>query len=118
MFQEIDVHDAHDIIQQRAKDIVVLDVRNPDEYWGELGHIKGSIFIPIDTLPMNLDKLEAHKDKEIICICYSGPRSRFACQILAANGFKKLYNVVGGMGDWGDANYEVEGQNTWPNVPK
>lgn len=116
MFEEIDAAQARDLIQKRAADVVVLDVRNPDEYWGELGHIKNSVFIPIDTLPMNLDKMESYKNKEIVCFCYSGQRSRLACQILESNGFKKLYNVIGGMGDWGDAGFEVEGQDRWPSV--
>jgi rhodanese-related sulfurtransferase len=115
VFEEIDIEKARQIIESRP-DVVVLDVRNADEFWGELGHIKGAIHIPIDTLPMNLDRLEGFQNREIVCVCYTGPRSRLACQVLAANGFKKLYNMIGGMGDWGDANWPVEGQNQWPRV--
>lgn len=112
--EQIDVHAAKERVD--SGQVVVLDVRNPDEWYGETGHIEGAILIPIDALPMNLDKLAPHKDKEVVCFCAVGQRSQVAAQILQMNGFKKLSNVVGGMFDWFDAGYPTVENNQWPNV--
>lgn len=65
----------------------ILDVRSIAEYGS--GHVKGSINIPLDELPRNLDKLQ--KDKPVIACCASGGRSASAKAILKANGYE-VYN--------------------------
>ena len=117
-FQQIDVDTAKRLIDTRKGQVVVVDVRNPDEWYGETGHIEGAILIPVDALPMNLDKLAAHKDKEIICVCYVGQRSATAAQFLAQQGFKKTYNVEGGMMEWFDRDLPTVNKDTWPNGPE
>jgi len=73
---------------------VVLDVRTPGEF--QIGHVKGSINISVESLPSQLKKLEAYKNKTIITCCRSGMRSGSAASILKANGFE---NVING-GPW------------------
>ncbi|MCS7298651.1 MAG: CoA-disulfide reductase [Spirochaetia bacterium] len=72
--------------------IFVLDVRTKDEY--DLGHIEGSVNIPVDELRNNLDKLP--RDKKIIVYCGVGLRAYVACRILYQNGFEEVYNLTGG----------------------
>lgn len=67
---------------------VILDVRTPGEYNG--GHIKGSINIPLTSLPHHLSKLS--KNKAIITCCASGMRSASAKNLLQSNGFTEVYN--------------------------
>ena len=42
---------------------VVLDVRTEEEYYGPLGHINGSILIPINELEDRLSELNDYKEK-------------------------------------------------------
>lgn len=76
--------------------LVVLDVRTPDELKGELGEIKDAINIPLQVLEEKLATLENVKDKEIAVVCRSGARSARATSILLNAGFKAK-NVSGGM---------------------
>jgi phage shock protein E len=62
---------------------VIVDVRTKGEFDG--GHIKGSINMPLDSLPKNLGKLK--KEKVIITVCQSGMRSSAASRLLKQNGF-------------------------------
>lgn len=78
---------------------VVLDVRTEEEYYGQLGHIKGSILIPINELENRLNELNDYKKNTIYVVCRSGNRSGFGKDILNANNFTAV-NVDGGMLDW------------------
>ncbi len=76
--------------------LVILDVRTPQELIGELGQIKGVINIPIQDLSQRVSELEKYKDKNIAVICRSGNRSITGTKIMQAKGFKAK-NVLGGM---------------------
>ena len=76
---------------------VILDVREPAELKGELGVIKGVINIPVGQVAQRLNELEKYKEKEIITICKSGGRAHTAAAILLKAGFKKVFNMSGGM---------------------
>ena len=43
------------------QETVILDVRSEEEYFGPLGHIEGSILIPIDELENRLIELREYK---------------------------------------------------------
>ena len=47
---------------------VVLDVRNPDEFTGELGHIAGAILIPLPDLEKRLDELPSQRTQTIVTV--------------------------------------------------
>ncbi len=88
---------------------VLLDVREPEEYSGELGHIPGSILIPLKELPGRAEsELGAQRDQPIIAICRAGVRSTTAAAILIALGFENVSNLKGGMLDWNDQGLAVE----------
>ena len=70
----------------------LVDVRTPQEYAD--GHVEGSINIPLNQIPSQLNKFKNHKN--IVVFCRSGNRSGQAKTILEQNGFT---NVVNG-GTW------------------
>jgi NADPH-dependent 2,4-dienoyl-CoA reductase/sulfur reductase-like enzyme/peroxiredoxin family protein/rhodanese-related sulfurtransferase/TusA-related sulfurtransferase len=78
------------------KSTLVLDVRTNVEY--ELGHIPGSLNIPLDELREHLDELP--KDKAIIATCAVGLRGYLACRILMQRGFSNVSNLSGGYKTW------------------
>ncbi|HLB00617.1 MAG TPA: rhodanese-like domain-containing protein [Bacteroidota bacterium] len=79
--------------------IVLLDVRTPEEYAGELGHLKNSILIPVQELESRMPEIEQYRDKKILAYCRTGRRSRTAMNLLRGKGFDAL-NVQGGMVEW------------------
>ena len=87
---------------------LVLDVREPNEYSGELGHISGSKLIPLKDLANRSDELEAYKNKHIIAICRAGVRSSTAAAILTSLGFEQVSNLRGGMLEWNDQKLPVQ----------
>jgi sulfur dioxygenase len=88
---------------------LLLDVREPDEYTGELGHIAGARLIPLRELPERAPaELAPFKDKDIVAICRAGVRSTTAAAILAGLGFEHACNMKGGMLDWKETGLPVE----------
>ena len=87
---------------------VLLDVREQEEFTGELGHVAGAILIPLKELSERVKELEAFKDRDLIAICRVGVRSTTAAAMLTGLGFDHVCNLKGGMLDWNDAHLPVE----------
>lgn len=87
---------------------LLLDVREPDEFRGELGHIPGSVLVPLQDLPARAEELASYRQAEIIVICRAGVRSTTAAAILTGLGFEHVSNLKGGMLDWNEARLPVE----------
>ena len=85
------------------KPLLVLDVRQPDEY--RTGHIQGAKLIPLNELSARLDELP--DDQEILCVCRTGARSGMAAGQLASAGYK-AFNLSGGMVGWQRAGLAVK----------
>lgn len=78
----------------------LIDVRGPDEYHGELGHIAGSVNIPLGDLPSRLTVLEAGKPRPIVLVCRTDKRSLKAAALLGSAGFRTVAVLRGGMEQW------------------
>lgn len=91
--KNIDQSEANSLIRQ---DVKVIDVRTPGEY--STGHIPGSANIPLNELPGQIGKLD--KEEPVLVVCLSGNRSNQAAEYLKGRGFKKIYNLTGGMLAW------------------
>ena len=86
------------------RDLILIDVRSPGEYsdtsaynYLNIGHLKSSINIPIDSIQKNLAVLEPYKNKTIVFYCSHSQRSRRVSYLLSQNGYKDFYNLNGGM---------------------
>jgi molybdopterin/thiamine biosynthesis adenylyltransferase/rhodanese-related sulfurtransferase len=78
-------------------DIFILDVREPHEY--QICNLRGYL-IPVGDLPKRVNELDS--SREIIAHCRSGVRSAKAVNFLRRSGFKKVYNLTGGILAWAD----------------
>jgi sulfur dioxygenase len=87
---------------------LLLDVREPDEYDGELGHIGGSVLVPLRELAARAGQLERWKRNPIVVVCRAGVRSTTAAAILSGLGFEQVANLRGGMLAWNDSGLPVE----------
>jgi NADPH-dependent 2,4-dienoyl-CoA reductase/sulfur reductase-like enzyme/rhodanese-related sulfurtransferase len=74
--------------------MIVLDVREPEETEAVPFKAKNTIKIPLTELVDNLDKLD--KSKRYTILCHRGPRSYQAAHILKAAGFENVSYIAGG----------------------
>jgi glyoxylase-like metal-dependent hydrolase (beta-lactamase superfamily II) len=91
-----------------AQPPLILDVRERAEYTGELGHIRGSVLIPLRELADRAGELQTKTPGATVVVCRSGVRSTTAAAILEGLGFDEVYNLQGGMVDWNDRGFPVE----------
>ena len=96
------------------RNFVVLDVRDPHEYVGPLGHISGAINIALADLPGRLNELTYARARSITVVCLTDKRSTQAIHLLRDAGFSDLLLLRGGMRGWNAAALPVE---TVPNRP-
>ena len=88
------------------KDVVILDVRTPEEF--KAGHIKGAQ--NIDFLGANFAEAVGKLDKKKPCLvyCAGGGRSAQACKKMSALEFGTLVDLAPGFSGWKRANQPVE----------
>lgn len=77
---------------------VLVDVR--EEHEVAVGHIKGSVLIPLKSLPESLGKLEKYRKKPIVVVCAAGQRSAAGCRALSKAGFEDVCQLEGGIQGW------------------
>jgi rhodanese-related sulfurtransferase len=77
------------------EDFVLLDVRTDEEL--EIVKFPTCIHIPLHELENSIDKLDAYREKEIICTCHHGGRSAMAQRFLLSQGFTNVKNLPGGI---------------------
>ena len=103
-FFRINSEEAKQMLEADSN-IVIIDVRNQDEYEGR--HAKNATLIPHDQIHARVEELP--KDKTILFICAMGQRSAVACEMAAAMGIptEKLFNIEDGTPGWIKNNYPV-----------
>ena len=94
----ISVEEASSRLKSNDGNIVLLDIRDPNEY--EISHVEGSVLIPGAILPDEVQNLDM--SKEYFVLCKVGERSLEAAQFMTNLGFKKVRNVAGGINEWAE----------------
>ncbi|NPA32431.1 MAG: rhodanese-like domain-containing protein [Aquificae bacterium] len=97
---EVSAEEAKKMIEQEGDNVVLLDVRTPQEH--AQVRIPNSVLLPLDELRYAFQNLP--KDKKYIVYCRSGERSAFATYFLRQMGYD-AYNLAGGILLWP---YETE----------
>ena len=100
--QEVDTQTAAEKIA--AKQVVVLDVREPDEF--EQGALKNVVHIPRGHLEAQVESKIVDKNSPVIVYCAGGVRSAFAAETLQQLGYTSVLSMAGGFGKWKDENRE------------
>jgi adenylyltransferase/sulfurtransferase len=98
--QEMTVQELKQLFDSGAKDFVLLDVRNPNEY--EIAKIPGSVLIPLSEIEngQGVDKVkQLLNGHHLIAHCKSGMRSAKALGLLKEAGIEGS-NVKGGILAW------------------
>ncbi|MDQ2100896.1 MAG: molybdopterin-synthase adenylyltransferase MoeB [Tychonema bourrellyi B0820] len=97
---EMTVTELKELIDSGAKDFVLLDVRNPNEY--QIAQIPGSVLVPLPDIE-NGNGIEKVKEllngHRLIAHCKMGGRSAKALGILKEAGIEGI-NVKGGITAW------------------
>ena len=88
---------ADAILRLRAGTLTLVDVRPGDE------RALAAVPVPFMTLDEGLAPFEAMaKDAPLAFLCHHGNRSQQAAEHFRQQGFREVYNIVGGIDAWAD----------------
>jgi glyoxylase-like metal-dependent hydrolase (beta-lactamase superfamily II)/rhodanese-related sulfurtransferase len=103
--------DAEWVAANGPRVATLIDVREPDEFHGALGHVHGAELMPLATLVARVSSLP--RETPIVTICRSGGRSGKAALALHALGFPHVASLRGGMLGWAERKLPIE--YGWPS---
>lgn len=84
---------------EQKDSIRLIDVRTPEEFSGEAGHIEGAELMTLG--PQLSEFLKSGNRKErIVFVCRSGKRSAKATEESLSLGYEATYSMTGGMLEW------------------
>ena len=89
--------------QADTTDITLVDVRTPDEF--ALGSITGAINIPLDEMRQRLAEIPTNRP--VWLFCGVGLRGYLASNILKANGYSEVRNLIGGLKTYNAATAKI-----------
>lgn len=92
-------------LMELREPVQVVDVRQPDEYIGALGHIRDAKLIPLGELAARAEEID--RTRPAVMVCRSGARSAQATVILQRAGFQRVANMTGGMLRWRSEGHPV-----------
>ena len=90
-FRDVTPEVVHDTIGSAR----IVDVREPHEYIGDLGHIPEALLVPLAEVEAASERWD--RSAPIVLVCRSGSRSAIAAELLMKKGFRAVMNMSGGM---------------------
>ncbi len=106
-FGEIDPSAIASLSPGERAQVQLIDVREPNEWVGELGHIPGTTLLPLADFLIGGPPPGTDPARPVVLVCRSGQRSARAAAALAYFGHPAPYNLTGGMIAWNQAGLEV-----------
>jgi rhodanese-related sulfurtransferase len=90
---------AYEMIRD-SPGILVLDLRPPQQFNGQTGHLRQAKNIPLARLPYRLLEIIAFREETILIYCEADECADKATSVLAASGFENVILMDGGIEKW------------------
>jgi rhodanese-related sulfurtransferase len=88
--------------------VTVVDVREPAEFTGALGHIPGARNLPMSELSSRASELAGLERTSLVLVCRTDKRSATAARLLHEAGFAHVVVLRSGMEQWNKEGLPVE----------
>ena len=98
--------EEYETLMANTKKLQLVDVRTPEEF--QAGHITDAVMIDFKSADFREKVKSLKKRKPVAVYCKSGNRSGQAFAILQEMGFRKIYDLEGGITAWQQAGKEVK----------
>lgn len=87
-----------EFVARQGASVHIVDVREPEEVVGPLGHIPGSEWVPPDRVPSLVERLG--KDGKVVLVSRAGERSAPLAARLEELGMTYVGSMIGGIVAW------------------
>ena len=99
------------ILINEGNDFVLIDTREESE-WIEK-HIPSAVYLGKGIIEREIEHLYPNEESKIILYCGGGYRSALAAENLQRMGYKNVYSLIGGIGEWEEKDFPIE---SWKNI--
>jgi glyoxylase-like metal-dependent hydrolase (beta-lactamase superfamily II) len=100
------LEELRDRIAGRPDDLVVLDVREKDQF--AAGHVPGARHLPRGQLELRVNEVFPDPTLRIVTVCEFGKISTLAAATLRQLGFLRVAALDGGMKAWRDGRFPLD----------
>jgi|GEM_PF-3578520 len=109
-YGDLTAKQIHQVLQTQREDLIVLDVRTPEEFQEGRIDPQGLEQINLDFYEGDFrDKLAAlDPSKAYVVYCHSGNRSSQTVALMKQLGFKKIYHMKNGILSWQNAKLPLQ----------
>ena len=80
--------------------MLVIDLRPPQDFNGPTGHVRDAKNIPLSSLPYRLLSILPFRDDTVFNYCDSDECTEQGAKVLAASGFESVVGMAGGINQW------------------
>ena len=81
-------------------EMLVLDLRPPQEFNGETGHVRRARNIPLERLPFRLLEISAFREDTVLVYCRNDDCGDKGVGVLLSSGFENVVLMEGGIDKW------------------
>jgi rhodanese-related sulfurtransferase len=81
-------------------EMLVIDLRPPQEFNGETGHVRRALNIPLERLPFRLLEISAFREDTVLVYCRADGCGEKGISILLSSGFENVVLLDGGIDKW------------------
>ena len=96
--RDITTAEASKIIDGKDANLVILDVRTPEEF--KTGHLEKALNMDFHSADFSAQINKLDKSKNYLVYCRSGNRSAKAATLMQDDKFSKVMNMTGGITQW------------------
>jgi len=98
-FKKLSAPIAYEMMRDNPE-MLIIDLRSPQEYNGETGHVRRARNIPVERLPYRLLEISAFRDDTVLLYCRKDDCGEKGIAVLLASGFESAVLMDGGIDEW------------------
>jgi rhodanese-related sulfurtransferase len=100
---------AFEIIRD-TPETLILDLRTPEEYLGETGHLRRALNIPLEQLSHRMLEIGAWRQETVLVYCRTAddPCGEEGMAVLVSSGFENAMLIDGGIDGWIREGFKTE----------
>ncbi|MFL6233785.1 MAG: rhodanese-like domain-containing protein [Thermoanaerobaculia bacterium] len=99
LYKKLSAPVAYEMMRDSPQ-MLVVDLRLPQQYNGQTGHVREAKNIPVSRLPYRLLEILPFREETIFLYCDTDECTEQGAKILAASGFESIVGMVGGIDQW------------------
>ena len=90
-----------------SRQVVILDVREPEAFRGPEGYIAGALSVPFATIERQLPELLPYQNQTVLVYGASDADGAVAARLLTVAGFRNVVHIAGGLQGWIEHGYRT-----------